>query len=130
MDCSRRWPTSPSEISASYRTVAAVYDRRQSSGVTLPAVIDRRYSSEYVLQCELHDPRISGSGYLTEQVVVENRRRIHHVETVCNVERLGAELDVLAFTNLECSRKREIELPRAGTGNAVAASIPQCSQIR
>src|SRR5689334_7605272 len=66
---------------------------------------------ENVFQCELHDARISGSRNLTEQVVVENGRRIHHVETVRDVERFGAELNGLGLTKFHGSGKREIELP-------------------
>jgi hypothetical protein len=62
--------------------------------------------SKDVLQRELHDPRISRRGYLTEEVVIENRRRIHHSETICEIERFCPELDALAFANLQSSRQR------------------------
>ena len=50
---------------------------------------------EDVLQSELHNPRILRGRYLTEDVAVENRRRIIHVETVCKVECFRSEFEPL-----------------------------------
>ena len=61
--------------------------------------------SEDILQSELHNSRILRGRYLTEDVAVENRRRIIHVEAVCNVECLRPKFQLLRFTELDGSRE-------------------------
>src|SRR5437870_674325 len=87
-------------------------------------------SSEEIFQRELHDSRVLRRRYLTKDVAVEHRRRIVHEERIRDVERLGSELQLLSFTNLECPGDGRIELPRAWTGDAALARISQRTKGR
>src|SRR5206468_14782 len=78
---------------------------------------------EQILQSKLHDSRIPRRSDFPEQVAVQIEGRIHHDETVQNVERFRAEFHLLHFTHLERPGEGKVELPEAGTLKSAHAGI-------
>src|SRR5207248_8198247 len=107
---------------------------------TSPAVIDRRYSSKRVLQRELQLSSWLRRQNLPELIAADihecrnrarngiSRRRNRRNKTVRDVERIGANLHVVLFPNLEVAGQSHVETPETRADNAVPAQISHCAE--
>src|SRR5678815_6154053 len=86
--------------------------------VSLRIVIAKPRSLEAVLDCELHDPRITGLCIdLSECSRVEANVRVAPVEIVKEVERLNPQLHGSARAERQDARDGYIDLPESGSFN-------------
>src|SRR5207237_6839337 len=76
-----------------------------------------------VLQCELHDSRISGSLDLTEVVVRQDQGWIKRIQMVWQIERFCPEFEGLAFPNLKRSSQTHVDTDASRTLNIQGAQI-------
>src|SRR5262245_43464735 len=83
-----------------------------------------------VLQSELHDTRFLRRRDLTKCVAVERCDWVIQAETVRKVERFHSKLYLLTFIELERTRQRDIELPRARSGDCTQPRVSECAAIR
>ena len=82
-----------------------------------------------ILQRELHDPWILGRIDLSECIAVEVHNRVIQGQAVRNVKCFRTTLDALAFTNLERSGERHVELQCARPANVCPAHVWQRAEI-
>src|SRR5438034_10677731 len=84
---------------------------------------------ERILQRKLHDARIARRCNLTKCRTVHGCRRkdttagIEKTRMIEQVEYFGPEVDFVSFRNWKRSRKCDIDVPRTGTTQGVAALV-------
>src|SRR4051812_22747041 len=80
---------------------------------------------EHVLDRELHNPRavVTAQDPAERICVAQRDAGVAAAQAVGKVESLGAELDLLAFTNLELTRNRLAPIPVSGTDNAALTDV-------
>src|SRR5437763_1575924 len=98
--------------------------------VFIPDLLCKARGSEHVFEGELHNARIGGGRDLSELAAVQIGAWTSLADAVRNVERLGTNFQVIAFSNSEASGKRHVETPESRTQNVSASHRSDRAQSR